>query len=95
MIETNKKELKDAIKDLMKDAVTTLHEEMSDIATLAKVMMLAIGNSLQEGGALEWKGKVKIPKLKPYVGKRDAQKLENFIDMDQYFQAIGITLKEA
>ena len=48
-IETNQKELEDAIKDLtkeVKDVMATLHEEMSDIAASVKVMMLAIGNSL-------------------------------------------------
>ena len=50
----------------------TLHEEMSNIATLVKVMMLAIRNSLQKGGAIEQKGNVKIPKSKPYVGEQDA-----------------------
>ena len=80
----------------MKDVVATLHEEIDDIAASVKVMMLAIGNSPQEGGASERKGKVKIPEPRPYAGERDTQKLENFMfDMDQYFQAARITLKEA
>ena len=47
-IETNQKELQDAIKDLtkeMKDVMATLHDEMSDIVASVKVMMLAIGNN--------------------------------------------------
>ena len=52
--------------------MATLHEEMSDIVALVKVMMLAIGNNPQEGGALEWKGKVKILKPRPYAMERDA-----------------------
>ena len=82
MIETNQKELKDAIKDLtneVKDVVATLREEMSDVAASMKVMMLAIGNSLQEGGASKRKGKVKILKPRPYTGEQDAPKLENFM----------------
>ena len=98
-IETNQKELEDAIKDLtkkVKDVVATLHEEMSDIAALVKIMILAIGNSLQEGGSLERKGKVKILKPRPYAGERDMQKLKIFMfDMDQYFQVAEITLEEA
>ena len=58
-----------------------------------KVLILAIKNNSQECGDLKPKGKVKIPKPKPYVGKSDIQKLENFVfDMEQYFQVASITL---
>ena len=53
-IETNQKDIEDAIKDLInkvKYIVTTLYVEMSDIVISVKVLMLAIRNSLQEGGA--------------------------------------------
>ena len=49
----------------------TLCEVISDLVASVKVM-LAIGNSSQEGGASEWKGKVKIPKPRPYARERDA-----------------------
>ena len=72
MIKTNQKELEDIIKDLTKEVkhvMATLHDKISNIAASMKVLMLAIGNSSQEGGALKWKGKVNIPKRRPYVGK--------------------------
>ena len=63
---------------------------MSDIATSIKALIITIRNVLQEGDASNQKGKVKILKPMPYIGMRDAWKLENFVfDMDQYFQAIS------
>ena len=48
------------------------------------------------GGASKWKGKVKIPKPRPYIRERVVQKFEIFmLNIEQYFQAIGITLEEA
>ena len=57
--------------------------------------MLASRNSSQEGGALKWSGKVKIPKLRSYMGDKEVLNLKNFMfDMNQYFQEVGITSKE-
>ncbi len=98
-IETTQKDLGDAMRDLtndVKDAMAALRAEMGDIATSVKVLMMAVGNSTQEGDASERRGKVKVPEPKPYAGERDAQKLENFLfDMEQYFKAVGIASEEA
>ena len=54
MIEDNQRQLGDAVKDLtmeVKDVVVTLWLEMSKLATTIKVMMMALGNSSQEGDA--------------------------------------------
>ena len=86
VIEENQRQLGDAIKDLtteVKDVVATLQLEMSEMATIVKVMILALGNSSQEGGASERRGKVKVPDPRSYTREWDAQKLENFLfDME-------------
>ena len=49
--------------------MVTLWLEMSELEAIMKVMMMAMGNSSQEGGALKQHGKVKVLNLTPYVGK--------------------------
>ena len=99
MIEENQRQMGDAVKDLtteVKDVVATLREEMSELAATVKVMMMALGNRSQEGGASEQRGKAKVPDPIPYAGERDAQKLKNFLfDMEQYFLAAGIDSEES
>ena len=68
------------------DIVIALYVEISDIASSMEVLMMAIGEQFAKCSTSKQKGKVKIPKPRPYARKRDAQKLENFvIDMNQYF----------
>ena len=56
---------------------------MSELVVIVKVLMMAMGNSSQEGGALKWHGKTKVPDLRLYVGEQYAQKLKNFLfDME-------------
>ena len=55
----------------MKDIVATLCAKISDIVTLVKILMMAIGNGLQEGKALEHKWKVKILEPWLYVRHKD------------------------
>ena len=75
--------------------MTTFRLEISELVAMVKIMMMALGNSSQEGGALGRRGKVKVPNPISYVGERDAQKLKNFLfDMEQYFLASGINLEE-
>ena len=63
---------------------------------MVNVIMMAIDNSSQEGGVSKQKGKVKVFKPKQYVGEWNVQKLKNFLfDMDQYFLASSIELKES
>ena len=51
----------------MKDVMATFYNEIGEIAASMKVMMLAIRNSLQEGGGSKQKGKVNIPKPRLYA----------------------------
>ena len=56
----------------VKDAITTLWSKVNDMATIVKVIMIAIGKIPQRGGASEHKGEAKIFELNPYVRERDA-----------------------
>ena len=72
MIKDNQRQLGDTVKDItieVNDVVATLWLEMSELATIVKVMMMALGNNSQEGGASERCGKVKVPNLRLYVGE--------------------------
>ena len=89
VIEDTQRQFRDVVKDLigeMKDVMVALQLEMSELATIVKVMMMAMGNNSQEGGASERWGKVNVPDLRPFVREQDVQKLENFLfDMEQSF----------
>ena len=54
MIKDIQRQLGDTVKDLtneLKDVVVALWLEISDLVAMVKVIMMAMGNSLQEGGA--------------------------------------------
>ena len=54
MIEDNQRQLGKIVKDLItevKDVMASLWLKMSKLVTIVKVMMMALGNSSQEGGA--------------------------------------------
>ena len=75
MIKYNQRQLKDTVKDLtmeVKNVVAALWLEMSELANIVKVMMMAMCNSSQEGGASKRRGKVKVPDPRLYVRERDA-----------------------
>ena len=98
MIEDNQRQIGDTVKDLttkVNDVIATLQLEISELATTIKVMMMALGNSSQESGALKRCGKVKVLDPRPYAGEQDVQKLKNFLfNMVQYFLATTIDSKE-
>ena len=65
----------DVVKDLVtevKDVVAALWLEMSEMVATVKVMMLALGNSSQEGDASKQCGRAKVPDPTLYAGERDA-----------------------
>ena len=98
VIEDNQRQLGDTVKDLtieVKDVMETFQLEMSELVATVKVVMMALGNSFQEDGASEWRGKAKVLDPRPYVGEQDAQNLENFLfNMEQYFLASSIDSEE-
>ena len=60
MIEDTQRQLGDTIKDLInevKDVVVVLWLEISDLMAMMKVIIMAMGNSLLEGGVSYEKGK--------------------------------------
>ena len=86
--------VKDFIMDVM-DVMAILWLEMSELDTMVKVMIMALGNSSQEGSALERYGKTKILDPRLYVGEQDAQKLDNLLfNMEQYFLTLGMDSEE-
>ena len=99
MIEDTQRQLGDTIKDFtteVKDVVVALRLEMSELATIVKVMMMVMGNTSQEGGASKRHGKAKVLDPRPYVGEWDTWKLENFLfDMERYFLTSSIDLEES
>ena len=56
----------------MKDVVTALRLEMSELTSIVKAMMMALGNNSEKGGLSEQRGKVKVPNLRAYARERDA-----------------------
>ena len=63
------------MKDLsieVKDSVMTLQSDVNKLVAIVKVIMMALGKSLLEGGASEHKGKEKVPKPKPDVDENNA-----------------------
>ena len=55
----------------MKDVMTTLQLEISKLATIIKIMIMAIGNSSQESGASERYRKAKVLELKLHAREQD------------------------
>ena len=88
MIEDNQRQLRNTVKDLtmeVKDVVVAFQIKMSELAATMKVMIMAMGNSFQEGKGwclvVTWKNVSQT--LNHMWESGDAQKLENFLfDME-------------
>ena len=75
MIENTQRQLGDAINDLnteVKDTIAALRSKVNELAATMKVIMMALGKSLEEGGASKQKGKVRVLKPRSYAGEKNA-----------------------
>ena len=67
----------------MKGDITALRSEVNKLAATVKVIMMALGKGLLEGGSSERKDKEKVLKPKPDAKERNAQKTEVVGKMEQ------------
>ena len=64
----------------VKDSIVALRFEANELVTTMKVIMMAMGKTLIVGCASEYKGKDKVPKPKPNMRDKNAQKDEECVN---------------